>query len=165
MSANVQLAGSSNVRCIIRLVPNSLHQDASDLAEDARRLLADLDRQVPGVANLTADCRPPIDVLETSTGIEIVVDIPGVPSESIRVAVRRSTLLVVGAKMGDPLDPNTRFHVAERSYGRFARAIRLAGAFDATRTRAVASAGELRIVLPYIEERRGEVVMVPVERE
>lgn len=150
---------------IIQLMAGPLHRDVSDLAEDARQLLADLDRQVPGVANLTADCRPPLDILETSSALEIVVDIPGVPPESLRVAVRRNTLLVVGAKMAGAIDPNARFHVAERSYGRFARAVRLAGAFDATRTRATTGAGELRIVLPFIEERRGQVLMVPVDRE
>ena len=75
-----------------------LGKDTLDLAEDARRLLADLDREVPGVAQLNAECRPPLDVLETATAVEIVIDVPGVPADSIRVAIRRSTLLVVGAK-------------------------------------------------------------------
>ena len=78
----------------------------------------------------------------------MVIDLPGVPPESIRVAVRRSTLLVVGAKQSPPTDPSARFHVAERSYGRFARAVRLGGAFDASQARAVADAGQLRLFFP-----------------
>jgi len=138
-------------------------QDAADLAEDARRLLTELDREVPGAATLTAECRPAIDVLETATALEIIVDIPGVSAQSLRLAIRRSTLLVVGAKVSPATDSHARFHLAERSYGRFARVVRLTGAIDATRARATTSAGELRVILPRITERRGSMFMIPVE--
>jgi len=144
-------------------VSPGLSQDAADLAEDARRLLIELDRDVPGAASLTAECRPPLDVLETSTALEIVVDVPGVSANSLRVAIRRSTLLVVGAKVAPGTDPERRYHVAERSYGRFARAVRLTGAVDATQARATTSAGELRVVLPRLVDRRGTVLLIPVE--
>ena len=139
-------------------------RDALELAEDARRLLLELDREVPGASTLSAECRPPLDVLETAEAVEIVVDVPGVPPESLRIAIRRSTLLIVGAKVSQAPDANARFHLAERSYGRFARAVRLAGALDASRARATAAAGELRVVLPRLEERRGRVLTIAVER-
>ena len=146
-------------------VTDLLHQDAADLADDARRLLVELDRDVPGVAGLNAECRPPLDVVETASAVEVVIDLPGVPLVSIRVAIRRSTLLVVGAKQAPPIDPSARFHVAERSYGRFARAVRLGGAFDGSRARAIVHAGQLRVILPRLDDRRGQVLLVPVERE
>ena len=135
-----------------------------NLADDADRLLAELDREIPGVAKLNAECRPPLDVLETANGVEIVVDVPGVAPDSLRIAVRRDTLLVVGAKQSTPSDPTIRYHLAERSYGRFARAIRLSAAVDARRGRATTSAGELRIILPHISDRRGAVLMIPVDQ-
>jgi len=95
----------------------------------------------------------------------VVVDLPGVAPESLRVAIRRNTLLIVGAKLSGPVDPNARFHLAERSYGRFARVVRLGGAFDTSRARALSRAGQLRIVLPRIDDRRGRVFMIPVETE
>ena len=135
-----------------------------NLADDADRLLAELDREIPGVANLNAECRPALDVLETANGVEIVVDVPGVAPDSIRIAVRRDTLLIVGAKLAAANDAASRYHLAERSYGRFARAIRLSAAVDARRARATTSAGELRIVLPHINDRRGAVLMIPVDQ-
>jgi HSP20 family protein len=138
-------------------------KEATDLAEDARRLLAELDREVPGAAALNAECRPPIDVLETQTAVEIVVDVPGVRPDSLRVAIRRNTLLVVGVKTAPGADPTMRYHLAERSYGRFARAVRLAGAVDPNRASARAAGGELRIVLPYLTDRRGSVLTIPVD--
>ena len=140
------------------------NQGASDLAEEARRLLLEIDRDFPGAAAITADCRPPLDVIETATSVDIVMDVPGVPAELLRVVVRRSTLLVVGSKPNPLSEAKGRFHVAERSYGRFARVVRLTGAFDAARARAVVDAGQLRVSLPALDERRGGVLSIPVQR-
>ena len=137
--------------------------EATDLADDARRLLAELDREVPGVAALNSECRPSVDVFETQSGTEVVVDIPGVNPESIRVAIKRDTLLVVGAKAAPAGATAQRYHLAERSYGRFARAVRLNGAIDTRHASARATNGELRIVLPRLDDRRGTVMMVPVD--
>ena len=138
-------------------------EEASDLAEDARRLLAELDREVPGVASLNSECRPALDVFETQNGVEVVVDVPGVNPDSLRVAIRRDTLLVVGAKAAPTGAAAQRYHLAERSYGRFARAVRLSGAIDSRHAKAKAANGELRIALPHLEERRGTILMVPIE--
>ena len=54
------------------------------------------------------------------------------------------------------------FHVAERVFGRFTRAVRLSGAFDVARADARLRDGELRLVLPRIEERRGREHRIPV---
>jgi HSP20 family protein len=138
-------------------------EGAGDLIEDARRLLLDIDRELPGTASLTADCRPPVDVMETATSLEVVVDLPGVSPRRLRVAIRRGVLLIVGSKPTGPVETNARFHLAERGYGRFARAVRLGGVFDGRGARATISGGQLRVVLPLIEERRGRLLSIPVE--
>lgn len=140
-------------------------QDAAELAEDARHLLTELDREAPGVASFNGECRPPLDVFDTTDSVEVVVDVPGVVPESLRVAVRRSTVLVVGAKLPSPSGAGARFHLAERAYGRFARAVRLAGPIDPSRATARLAAGQLRLVLPRITDRRGQVYNVPVTHE
>jgi HSP20 family protein len=149
---------------MIEPVTDLLHQDAAELAEDARRLLSELDRDVPGAAATGSECRPAVDVVETASAVEVVVDLPGVPPEWLRVALRRHTLLIVGAKLSAAADPGVRFHVAERSFGRFARVVRLSGAFDGSRARAVLATGQLRVILPRIEERRGRLLPIVVER-
>ena len=143
-------------------VADMLNRGIADLTDDARHLLSELDAQVPGAAALTAECRPPIDVIETATSLEVLVDVPGVAADSMRVVMRRDTLLVVGAKLMPPPESQSRFHLAERSYGRFARAIRLTGAFDASRAQATVTAGQLRVVVPRLEDRRGQLIQIPV---
>ena len=143
-----------------------LPQEVGDIAEEARRLLLELDPDMPGASRVTADCRPALDVLETADSIEVIVDVPGVPLESMRVAVQRNTLLIVGAKRAGTADARAaRYHLAERSYGCFARAVGLSGAFDVGRARAVAANGLLRVILPLVSERRGRAFMIPIARE
>ena len=56
------------------------------------------------------------------------------------------------------------YHLVERASGRFARAVRVAGAFDGASVRATISEGELRIRLPKLVDRRGQATAVPVTR-
>jgi HSP20 family protein len=144
-------------------VTEALPHDAADLAEDARRLLSELDREFTTADAAAAECRPPIDVVETASTVEVVVDVPGVSAQALRVVIRRNSVLIVGVKLPGTTGPSARFHLAERSYGRFARVVRLAGAADASRARARVEGGQLRVVLPRLDERRGRVYAIPVE--
>ena len=142
-----------------------LQREAGEMAENIRRLFAELDRAAPGAAAATGECRPPLDVLETAATIEVVMDLAGVARPSIRVAIRRNAVLLVGAKVvAAPASPSARFHLAERSSGRFARVVRVTGAIDARRARAVVASGQLRVILPRVAERRGQLVDVAVEQ-
>jgi HSP20 family protein len=108
------------------------------------------------------ECAPPLDVLEHSDRIEIVVDLPGVAVEGVRVIYARGTIVVAGRKRPRVCEHSVAFHLAERGFGRFVRAVGLTGAFDAGRASASLSAGELRVVIPRIEERRGRDIEIEV---
>ena len=103
-------------------------------------------------------------MFDTTEGITIVVDLPGVPAEAIRALVKNGIVIVIGDKPAPACgSDHAQFHVAERSFGRFARGVRLHGAYDASRARAALDAGELRITIPRIEERRGREILIPIE--
>jgi HSP20 family protein len=111
-----------------------------------------------------ADCTPPMDVVETAAGIELVFDLPGVPASALSVGFSQGTVYVAGRKSpGGCAHAHAAFHLAERSFGRFVRAVRLIGAFDTGKATATLAAGELRVVLPRIEERRGRDIRIPVK--
>jgi HSP20 family protein len=135
--------------------------DRREFGDEARRLFDALDEEQRGGA--AAECSPPLDVIETAATVEIVMDLPGVTPERLQVVVSRGTLIIAGQKLPPACEHReAAFHLAERSFGRFARAVRLAGAFDAGAARASLSAGELRIVLPRIAERRGRDIRIEV---
>jgi HSP20 family protein len=138
--------------------------DTADLADAVRRVLRDLDRtHGPGAS--IGECRPPIDVYETADTIEIALDLPGVGPDDVRVIVRENAVIIAGEKAAGSCGArDARFHVAERTFGRFARAVRLLTPVDASRARAELTNGRLRIVLPRIEDRRGRDIPVTVTR-
>jgi len=132
-----------------------LYVERRELPDDFRRLL----EPAPAAVEYT----PPIDVVETDTAIQILVDLPGVHASHIEVVFSRNVVLIAGEKAPPATeDAEAAFHVAERAFGRFARAIGLDGAFDAGQAAATLTNGELRIVLPRLQERRGVRIRIPI---
>ena len=101
-------------------------------------------------------------MVETPSAVEIIVDVAGVPADALRVLFRGDTLIVAGEKAPAAATAEPTFHLVEREFGRFARAVRLTGAFDVQRARASLAAGELTIVLPRLADRRGQAHRIPV---
>jgi HSP20 family molecular chaperone IbpA len=135
-----------------------------DPGDDLRRL-ADLFNCEPAEGAATGECSPPLDVMETTAAVELLVDLPGVDADGVRVIVSRGTLVIAGRKLPQACaHQEAAFHLAERSFGRFTRIVRLSGAVDAGRATATLVSGELHIVLPRIDERRGQEIRIPVRR-
>ena len=143
----------------------SMDQPA-DLAADVQRLLEDLARRRPDRRQLVAgECMPVVDVFETEKTVEIVLDLPGVAADAIRILFKAGVLLIVGEKERPDMTKRgpASFHLVERDFGRFARAVRINAAIDGAHANARLANGELRIVLPRIAERRGAGLLVPIE--
>ncbi len=111
--------------------------DPVDLAQDVHRLFEDLSRRRPDRRHVVA----------------------------LRILIKADVVLIVGEKERPALAKHTpaSFHLVERDFGRFARAVRIAGAVDTGQTRARLSQGELRIVLPRRDERRGQGTLIPID--
>lgn len=115
---------------------------------------------------VSGECVPLQDVYETERTIEIVLDVPGVTLDNCRVMIKSGVVLVVGEKeRPDPSRGPASFHLVERDFGRFARAVRVHAAVDAAKTRASLRHGELRIILVKQQERRGQEMIVPIESD
>lgn len=141
-----------------------LTSEVQDLRAEVERLFEDLDRSAAGQPQPPGHCTPALDVVEGEATIEVVVDLPGVPHDRVRVLLKNGQLLIVGEKCSPYVGEqrNASFQLVERGFGRFARAVQLNGAFDAAAARAVFDLGELRITVPRIAERRGQEFSVPV---
>jgi HSP20 family protein len=139
-----------------------LSAELGDLAEDVRRIFQELSQGSSGRA-AAGDCLPPLDVLETDDAVQILMDLPGVSPQSVKVMIKSDVVLIAGEKWADsPGVGPGGYHLVERGSGRFARAVRVSGAFDGARVRAMLANGELRVVLPKLGERRGRGFEVPV---
>jgi len=139
----------------------SIFLERRSLDDDLRRLFEQLTN---AEAPTTAECTLPMDVIETAAAVEIVMDLVGVAADAVKIVVAHNTVLVTGEKRPAACEHcgQAAFHVAERVFGRFTRAVKLSGAFDVAGAEARLRDGELRLVLPRIEDRRGREHRVPV---
>lgn len=140
--------------------------DTDDFATDVQRLFDDLDRTTPPRGGASAGgVIPALDVIETATTIDIVIDLPGVAATAVRAVFSHGVLIIAGDKCGPAAcgADERRFHHVERGYGRFARVVRFSEAVDASRARATLADGVLRVSVPRIDERRGLDIVVPID--
>lgn len=68
---------------------------------------------------------PPIDVLETATGLLVVVALPGVRVDEMEIVIAGGVLTVRGTRRWPVLDRLTRAHRIELPHGRFERRLPL----------------------------------------
>ncbi len=139
-----------------------IYLERREIGEDLRRLFDLLDGESQAAGG-TGEYTPPLDVLESPDSIEIVVDLPGVRADAVQIVFARETVVIAGTKLAAGCGHHdAAFHMVERTFGRFARAVRLGGAVDAGRASARLTGGELRITFPRIEERRGRQIRIQV---
>lgn len=139
----------------------AIPSDIGDFSDEVRRVFLELGRAFGG-ESLAGECSPPVDVYETDDTIEIAVDLPGVDRAAIRVLGKGDSVLIAGEKPPRRTRGESSFHLVERGYGRFARAVRITRACDMARATAAIVAGELRISVPKIAERRGRTIHIPI---
>ncbi len=144
-------------------VPFLTIDDSHELADDVRALFDDLAGSLQHEQRAySGECHPVLDVYETDESIELIVDVSGVPPEAIRVLFRDGVVLIAGEKAPARTSEDQTFHLVEREFGRFARAVRVGGSFAVTQASATLSDGELTIQLPKMTERRGQGHRIPV---
>lgn len=137
--------------------------ETRELADDVREIFAELAATLKHEHRaFTGECHPALDVRETEEALEVVVDVSGVPLEALRVVFRANVLLVAGEKAPAGASQQQTYHLVEREFGRFARAVRVNGAFDLEHARATVENGELVVVLPKRAERRGRAHRIRV---
>ncbi len=98
-----------------------------------------------GAASAAA-AMPCMNVGETVQELRIEVELPGVPEEDVQVELAGDVLTIRGEKRIERED--VQHHIAERSFGTFARSLRLPFPAEPDRARATFHNGVLTITLP-----------------
>ena len=132
-----------------------------EMAELVHRLSA-LERadRLPG-----SEWSPAVDVFEARDRLVVVIEVPGLAPESLRVVFRERELVLGGERRARRPGPGTTFLCLERPHGRFERAIPVEVPVDVARAKATLAGGLLTVTLPRLRERRGRETVVPIERE
>ena len=124
------------------------------LFQEVQKTFEDFSRRSP-FARFSPDIlSPKIDVVESKDAIDVTAELPGVDEKDVDVTLADDVLTICGEKKSEreEQDKDKNWHVVERSYGSFSRAIPLPFEPDATKVEAKFEKGVLRVHLPKSEE-------------
>jgi HSP20 family protein len=96
---------------------------------------------------------PSIDVSETDNEVRISADLPGVSESDIDVSLVDDILTIRAEKKFDKKDEKENYHLVERSYGTFLRALRLPYSVDTDKIRAEFDNGVLTVTVTKCKDK------------
>jgi len=128
----------------------------SDLTRQMERLFDEMNARWSELLESSGETWiPPMDIVETDNEIRCTIEIPGVPSENLEVAVQDGVLRVSGTKSAEHEEGDDKsFRRVERRFGRFERYIRLPERVDIEKISANYENGVLTLVMPKTESAR-----------
>ncbi len=106
---------------------------------------------------------PAVDVSESEDKITVKAEIPGLEAKDIDISMSGDTLTIKGEKKTETEEKEENYHVVERSYGSFRRAMKLPALVDADRVEATYKNGVLTVVLPKKEEVKPKAIEIKAE--
>ncbi|HSB70205.1 MAG TPA: Hsp20/alpha crystallin family protein [Candidatus Methylomirabilis sp.] len=137
--------------------------EMADLRRVTDRVFGEFFGRTPsGMASTEGLWSPLVDIHETSDGIQLKAELPGVKQEDIEVSLDGDTLTLKGERRRETEVKENEYHRVERSYGKFQRSILLPSVVDASRVKATYRDGVLEIQLPKKEEAKPKEIKVEV---
>ena len=121
-----------------------------DLKEEMQRLAEDSACSSPFVENARrlARFRPVADVIEVEDAFFVLVELPGLEREDVRLEVHGNELAVFGERQPPQNIEGAAFQVMERSYGCFSRRFELPEHIDDQAVVASMKSGLLHVRVP-----------------
>ncbi|NOZ14179.1 MAG: Hsp20/alpha crystallin family protein [Acidobacteria bacterium] len=114
----------------------------------------------PAYASLT----PPLDIYEKDGYLVLIMDVPGVEPEDLKIQYSHGFLIIAGRKAAPKYERKRNFVCLERNFGTFSRKIYIQRPLDFSDVHAVLQDGILTLRLKLREERRGGPISIPVEQ-
>lgn len=106
---------------------------------------------------------PALDVSETKDAVVVKAEVPGMDPKDIQLSLQENMLTIKGEKRQEKEEKGEHFYRAERSYGAFARVVRLPVSVDGEKVTASFKNGLLTVTLPKAPAARGS--MIPIKAE
>ena len=105
---------------------------------------------------------PSLDVAETKNEIVVKAEVPGLEPKDIDISLSDGLLTIKGEKKQEREEKEENYHLVERSYGSFARSIRLPNEVQSDKINASYKNGVLKVVLPKSEGAKKKEVKIKV---
>ena len=101
-----------------------------------------------------------MDVRETDERFEVTVDLPGIEPDDVSVTFEDGVLTISGKREISSDRSDETFHRIERSYGSFARSLRLPRTADGEKIEASFDKGVLTVTVPKAEIAKPRTIEV-----
>ncbi len=120
------------------------------LFREVQKTFEDFSRRTPFGRFNSEMLSPKVDVMESKDTVEVIAELPGVNESDVEVTLVNGILTIRGEKRieRDEQDKDKNWHVVERSFGSFSRAIPLPFDPEPAKVEAKFDNGVLRIHLP-----------------
>src|SRR5215831_17200943 len=132
----------------------NLHREMDRLFDDFTRGWPTFGRAWPSLGTFTNEPSlvppmvPTMDVTETEKEIEITAELPGLEEKDVEVNVADNILTIRGEKKVEKEEKNKDYHLSERSYGSFARTLKLPAGIEPEMVKASIANGVLKVTIP-----------------
>lgn len=130
-----------------------------DLFRDLRSVEDGFDR-LTGRAFSRDRWVPALDVRESDDRFEVTLDLPGLEPDDVKVTFEDGMLTVSGRRRFSSEDTGETWHRIERSFGTFARSIRLPQTADREEIEATFDRGVLTVSVPKTEQAKPRTIEV-----
>jgi HSP20 family protein len=131
------------------------------MQKEINRVFEDFGRGSPS-ALASGEISPRIDISETDNAVEVTAELPGIDEKDVDVVLRDDILTIKGEKKFEKEEKKKDYHLVERSYGSFARSIRLPFEADSEAVKANFAKGVLKIAIAKPAEVKEKTVKIPV---
>lgn len=139
---------------------SALHREMDRLFDSFLR-----DYGVPGLAGAEGSslmAAPKIDVSETDRELRIEAELPGVKEDDIEVELADDLLTIHGEKKAERQEGQKGYHMKERTYGSFSRAMRLPFSADPEQVKASFDSGVLTVTVAKPQESKGQARKIEI---
>ncbi len=117
----------------------------------------------PELPSLRGEWGPTLDLSETKDALVVKAEIPGIDPKEINVSLQEQVLTIKGEKRQEKEEKDEHYYRMERSYGAFARSIRLPVPVDGSKVNATFKNGLLTITLPKTPAAKGTTIPIKAE--
>jgi HSP20 family protein len=130
-----------------------------DLFRDLRSVEDEFDK-IAGRAFSRDTWVPALDVRESEDRFDVTVDLPGLGPDDVNVTFEDGMLSISGKREFSAEDRGETWHRIERSFGTFARSMRLPQTADTERIEATFDKGVLTVSVPKTEQAKPRTIEV-----
>jgi HSP20 family protein len=130
-----------------------------DLFRDLRSFEDEFDR-LAGRAYSRDTWVPALDVRESEDRWEVTLDLPGLEPGDVSVTFEDGMLSITGKREFSKEDQGDTWHRIERSFGTFARSLRLPQTADTEKIEASFDKGVLTVSVPKTEQAKPRTIEV-----